>query len=191
MDDFSIRPKYLPKAEQFNSDEAVLRSILRGHFMKVIKYELQNYPEPTGEYYGESRDPTQGMKYVEESPNSEIAEISFGNSNYGSFNAMRELAGLEEDYEKNRIKADRYGEDDSTHNELQDLKETFNEKLMAYKKDRLRAEGQGDGMEEMDESQFEVKYAYISFKTMRGRDLVEQAYARNNSYYRNYCCKCF
>ena len=44
---------------------------------------------------------------------------------------------------------------------------------MAYKTDRLKAEGMGDGMDEMDESQFEVKYAYISFKTMRGRDLAE------------------
>lgn len=37
-----------------------MRAILRSHFMKVIKYELEYYPEPTGEYYSESRDPTQG-----------------------------------------------------------------------------------------------------------------------------------
>ena len=118
MDDFSIRLKNLPKPSDYNSDEAVLRAIIRSHFMKIIKYELMEYPEPTGEYYKESRDPTQGQKYMEENPNAEIAEISFGNSNYGSFNAMRELAALEEEYEKNRIRADRYGEDDSTRDEL-------------------------------------------------------------------------
>ena len=125
-----------------------------------------------------------------ESPNAEIAEVSFGNTNYGSFNTLRELSVLEEDYEKNRIRADRYGEDDETREELEKLKEQFNEKLTAHKTSELNAEGQGGAFDEMDEEKFEVKYAYISFKTMRGRDLAEQAYERNKSYYRNYCCKC-
>ena len=51
--------------------------------------------------------------------NCEIAEVSFGVTGHGNMSKLRELADLEEAFEKNRIKAERFSEeDDATRWEL-------------------------------------------------------------------------
>ena len=47
-----------------------------------------------------------------------------------------------------------------------------------------------DGKADKDYSIHEVKYAYITFKTMRAKEAVANAYERNNTAFRRYCACC-
>lgn len=81
-------------------------------------------------------------------------------------------------------------EQEKCSDKFDELKEKYNEFINRAKDGEDVDKGDYAGDSAPDYSIHEVKYAYITFKTMRAKEIVEKIYAKNTTFFRRYCACC-
>lgn len=198
MTDFTVRVQNLPHHLLYGNKDDVLRAVLTVHFREVLKDEMR-LKKAEAQLMGGADDDFDNLSAIEpqqgpdklEALDFEIADINFGKGDMTDMNYLMQLSDLQNIQTRNQIRKAMMkgessaccGDDPITKIDKEEYKLNYQfEKIRDLYLEDIKRDKKTDFTPEEREKELEtdpeVRYAYVTFRSMDAVDLVKSSYRR-------------